>query len=63
MRTVDNIIKEIEWMAQKFPKMTDIWIHDDTFFVDNQRVIDFCDEIIKRNIKINFFLSRQGEAS
>lgn len=54
MRTVDNIIKEIEWMAQKFPKMTDIWIHDDTFFVDNQRVIDFCDEIIKRNIKINF---------
>lgn len=54
MRTVGNIIKEIEWMMQKFPKMTDIWIHDDTFFVDNQRVIDFCDEIIKRNIKINF---------
>ena len=54
MRTVDNIIKEIEWMVDKFPQMDTIWIQDDTFFVDNQRVIDFCDEIIKRGIKINF---------
>lgn len=54
MRSVDNIIKEIEMMIQKFPKMTSIFIQDDTFFVDNQRVINFCDEIIKRNIKINF---------
>lgn len=54
MRTVNNIIKEIEWMIDKFPQMDTIWIQDDTFFVDNQRVIDFCDEIIKRDIKINF---------
>lgn len=54
MRSVENIIKEIEWMIQQFPQMKNIWIYDDTFFVDNQRVINFCDEIIKRNIKINF---------
>lgn len=54
MRSINNIIEEVEWMIQKFPQMTDIWIHDDTFFIDNQRVIDFCDTIIKRQIKINF---------
>lgn len=54
MRSVSNIIEEIEMMIKKFPKMNRIYIHDDTFFVDNQRVINFCDEIIKRNIKINF---------
>lgn len=53
-RSVNNIIKEIQEMIQKFPKMTEIFIQDDTFFVDNQRVINFCDEIIKLNIKINF---------
>jgi len=54
MRSVDNIIKEVEWLIQNFPKLTDIFIHDDTFFIDNQRVISFCNEVIKRNIKINF---------
>lgn len=54
MRTVGNIIKEIELMIQKFPQIKTIWIQDDTFFVDNQRVINFCDEIIRRNIKIDF---------
>jgi len=54
MRSVENIIAEVEMMVQKFPKMTEIFIHDDTFFIDNLRVIKFCDEIIKRNIKINF---------
>lgn len=53
-RSIGNIIEEIEWMRQKFPQMTDIWIHDDSFFIDNQRVIEFCNEIIKRKIKINF---------
>lgn len=54
MRSIGNIMDEIESMIKKFPKMNEIWIHDDTFFVDNERVINFCDEIIKRKIKINF---------
>jgi anaerobic magnesium-protoporphyrin IX monomethyl ester cyclase len=57
MRTVGNIIKEVEMMMNKFPRLDTIWIQDDTFFVDNQRVIKFCDEVIKRKLKINFACS------
>jgi anaerobic magnesium-protoporphyrin IX monomethyl ester cyclase len=56
-RSVANIIAEIEMMIKRFPQMTKIWIHDDSFFIDNDRVIDFCDEIIKRQIKIDFTCS------
>lgn len=57
MRSVKNIIEEVELMINKFPRMKGIWIHDDTFFIDNRRVIEFCDEIIKRKIKISFTCS------
>jgi len=56
-RTMVNVMAEIEWMIKKFPSMTDLWIQDDTFFVNNMRVIEFCDEIIKRGIKLNFICS------
>lgn len=56
-RSIVNVIQEIEWMINKFPQMDGIWIHDDTFFVDNNRVIEFCDEIIKRKIKLDFICS------
>jgi len=57
LRSVANIIAEIEWMINRFPQMTNIWIHDDTFFIDNKRVVELCDEIIKRKIKIGFTCS------
>lgn len=57
IRSVANIIEEVEMMIKKFPRMKEIWIHDDTFFINNQRVINFCNEIIKRKIKISFTCS------
>lgn len=56
-RSIPNVIAEIEYMIKSFPQMTDVWIHDDTFFVDTRRVIEFCDEVIKRKIKLNFICS------
>lgn len=58
-RSVGNVIAEIELMIAKFPQLTKIWIHDDTFFIDNQRVIDFCDQVVANGInkKIAFICS------
>ena len=56
-RSIENVVEEIEYLIKKFPDMSDIWIHDDSFFINNDRVISFCDEIVKRNIKINFICS------
>jgi radical SAM superfamily enzyme YgiQ (UPF0313 family) len=56
-RSPKNVVDEIEFMTNKFPQMTEIFIHDDSFFLDNQRVIKICNEIIRRKIKMNFVCS------
>lgn len=56
-RSVGNIIAEVEWMIKKFPTMDTVWIHDDSFLLDNQRVINFCNEVIIRKIKVSFICS------
>jgi radical SAM superfamily enzyme YgiQ (UPF0313 family) len=56
-RSVANVVDEIEYMTSNFPTMSSIWIHDDSFFLNNNRVIDFCNEIVKRNIKVDFICS------
>ncbi|MFH1503099.1 MAG: radical SAM protein [Candidatus Diapherotrites archaeon] len=53
-RSPKNVVDEIEYMVKSFPQMTEIFIHDDSFFSNNERVIKICDEIIKRKIKMNF---------
>lgn len=57
LRSAKNVVDEIEMMVKKFPQMKRIWIQDDNFFIDNGRVIEICDEIIKRKIKISFVCS------
>jgi len=56
-RSVKNVVDEIEYMVKKFPQMTEIFIHDDSFFIDNKRVIEICEEIIRRKIKKDFVCS------
>lgn len=57
LRSAKNVVDEIEMMVKKFPQMKRIWIQDDNFFIDNQRVIDICDEILGRKIKMSFVCS------
>lgn len=56
-RSVNNVIAEIEHMIKSFPEMSSIWIHDDSFFLDNDRVIEFCNAVVNRGIKIEFICS------
>lgn len=57
MRGIANIMEEIELLIKKFPQMRTLFIHDDTFLLDNKRAIAFCDEIVKRGIKLDFICS------
>ena len=56
-RSPKNVVDEIEYLANAFPQIKEIIIQDDSFFVDNERVIEICDEIIKRKIKMSFICS------
>ena len=54
LRSPENVIKEIEEITNKLPQIKKIWIEDDNFFIDNQRVVDICDLIIKKRLNKKF---------
>jgi len=49
-RSAKNVVDEMEECLKLGIK--EIFIYDDTFTVDRQRVVDICNEIIKRNLKV-----------
>lgn len=55
-RSIKNVIDEIEHVVKKYG-FREIHIMDDCFTVDKQRVLEFRDEIKRRNIKTTFVFS------
>ncbi len=51
-RSAKNVVEEM--LAIKKLGINEIFIYDDTFTIDRQRVIDVCREIIRLNLKINW---------
>ena len=49
-RSITDLADEFEYIIKEMPEIKEIFIEDDTFTVNQQRVKDFCDEIIKRNL-------------
>lgn len=56
MRSCKNVVDEIELLI-KNPRIKEIEFSDDTFTLSEQRIIDFCKEIVKRKIKKDFICS------
>lgn len=56
-RSPKNVVDEIEYLVNTFPQIKEIIIQDDSFFIKNERVIEICDEIIRRKIKMSFICS------
>ncbi len=54
MRSPKNVVDEIEMVIKKYPKIDELRFMDDTFTLDNQRVIDICKEMVKRKIRVKW---------
>ena len=54
-RSAQNILEEINLLANEY-KVKSIEIMDDNFTVSKRRVLDICDGIIKKNLKITISL-------
>ncbi len=50
-RSITDLADEFEYILKEMPEIKEIFIEDDTFTVDQKRVQEFCDEIIKRGLK------------
>ena len=54
-RSKENILKEIETILEGFPQTEKIYFSDGTLTFSKSFIKELCDEIIKRNIKMNFY--------
>lgn len=55
MRSPENMADEFLWVVENMPEIREIGVEDDTFSGSQKRVIEFCKELIKRNIKIKWY--------
>lgn len=53
-RSAQRVVDEIEQILRDFPQVKLMQILDDQFFADNDRVIEICEEIVRRNIRCEF---------
>ena len=51
-RSAENFVQELEYIVQTLPQVKEIFIEDDTFTVDQKRVDQICDLIIKKRLKL-----------
>lgn len=54
-RSPQNIADEFQWIAENMPEIREIGIEDDTFTGNQNRVVEFCKELISRNIRIKWY--------
>lgn len=51
LRSISNVMEEIDYIIKNNKHLEYINIYDDTFTLKTERVLAFCDEIKKRNLK------------
>lgn len=56
-RSAKNAVDEVEYIVNTFKNIKSIQIADDTFTLDPQMAMDFCREIVRRKIKVQFLCS------
>jgi len=52
IRSVENFVDELEWIVENIPEIKEIFIEDDTFTINKKRVVEVCNSMIERNLKI-----------
>jgi radical SAM superfamily enzyme YgiQ (UPF0313 family) len=54
LRSVENVVDEIEYITKNFPQARAIFFEDDTFTVNKKRCIELSESLIRRGIKISW---------
>ena len=60
-RSVENVVDEMEYIAENFPQAKTIFFEDDTFTTIKKRCIEISNEILKRDIRISWTANARAD--
>ena len=60
-RSPENFVDELEWITKNLPEIKEIFIEDDTFTVDKERVLDICNLIDERYLNIVWSVNARAD--
>ncbi len=55
MRSAKNLVDEFEWIEKNLKQVKEVGIEDDTFAGSIKRVKEFCEEKIRRGVKLKWY--------
>lgn len=54
IRSSENVVDEMQALAEEYYPLDDIFFYDDLFVCDRKRVLTICDEILKRKLNVSW---------
>jgi anaerobic magnesium-protoporphyrin IX monomethyl ester cyclase len=61
VRSVNNVVDEIEFIVGSFPEVKSIFFEDDTFPANKNRCRQICEEILRRGIQISWTANARAD--
>lgn len=62
-RSIGNFVDELQYIQEHMPYIREIFIEDDTFTIDEQRVEAICDEILHRKLNLRWSCNARATLS
>jgi radical SAM superfamily enzyme YgiQ (UPF0313 family) len=54
VRSVENVLNELEWIEENLKEVKEVFFEDDTFTINKKRVLEFCKGYKERGLEISW---------
>ena len=61
VRSISNVLDELEWIQENLPEVKEVFFEDDTFTINKKRVLEFCREYRKRGLDITWACNARAD--
>ena len=61
VRSISNVLDELEWIQENLPEVKEVFFEDDTFTINKKRVLEFCKEYRKRGLDITWACNARAD--
>ena len=61
VRSVENLLDELEWIEENLPEVKEVFLEDDTFTIRKKRVLEFCKGYMERGLDISWSCNARAD--